>query len=174
MENQPNKTFEITDDLLATSGQRLGNYFIDLIMVYAIIFVIGVIAAILASLFDSASMLEWLTESNTLRDYLILFSVWIPYYTFFEAFNGRTVGKLATKTMVVYEDGSPIDLGTALKRTLCRIIPFEAFSFLGGSTRGWHDSIPDTYVVQKEAFIEKRNLFEEFEQIGNQSEEVYS
>jgi uncharacterized RDD family membrane protein YckC len=74
--------------------------------------------------------------------------------------------------MVVNEDGSTIDLGTALRRTLCRVIPFEQFSFLGSSTRGWHDSIPDTYVVQKAAFEEAKHLFYAFDEIGNAPEEV--
>lgn len=34
-----------------------------------------------------------------------------------------------------------------LARCFCRLIPFNAFSFLGGSGSGWHDSIPKTKVV---------------------------
>ena len=47
----------------------------------------------------------------------------------------------------------PIALGgrpstaQVLGRTLCRIIPFEAFSFLGTPPKGWHDVIPKTMVV---------------------------
>jgi hypothetical protein len=34
----------------------------------------------------------------------------------------------------------------ALIRTICRFIPFEAFSFFG--QKGWHDSISGTNVVK--------------------------
>jgi len=166
------KSFVVTEDLHATAGQRFVNYLIDLVMVYAIIFALGVLLGLLAVLLDNMAIVDWFTDSNTLKDYLILFSIWIPYYTLFEKLSSRTVGKFVTKTMVVNEDGSPISFETAFKRTLCRIIPFEAFSFFGSGARGWHDSIPDTYVVQKEAFLQKRNLFYDFEQIGSQLEEA--
>ena len=171
MENQNSKQFEVTEDLHATQGQRFLNYIIDLIIIYLIIFMIGIALAILALLTGSQSLLDWFTdESKVLKDYLLFFSVWIPYYTFFERYTSRTVGKFITKTMVVNEDGSKIDFGTAFKRTLCRIIPFEPFSMLGGNARGWHDSIPDTYVVRKEAFEEKKQLFYAFDEIGIKEE----
>lgn len=50
--------------------------------------------------------------------------------------------------MVVREDGGKPSLGQVLGRTACRLIPFEAFSFLGSSGVGMHDSIPDTRVVR--------------------------
>lgn len=172
MENQRIKQFIVTEDLLATTGQRFVNYIIDIIVIYAIIFLLGFIVAIIGSLMEWTAMMDWLTESSTLKDYAIFFSIWIPYYTFFEKYTGRTVGKFVTKTMVVNEDGSQIDMGTAFKRTLCRIIPFEQFSFFTNNARGWHDSIPDTYVVQKVVFEQKKNLFYDFEQIGNGQEEI--
>jgi hypothetical protein len=39
--------------------------------------------------------------------------------------------------------------GTMVLRSLCRLIPFEPFSFLGSDARGWHDSITKTRVVRK-------------------------
>ena len=138
MENQNSKPFEITDDLHASQGQRFINYIVDLILVYLLIFLIGVIIAIVSVLTGSQALLDWFTdESSVLKNYMIFFLVWIPYYTFFESFTSRTVGKFITKTMVVNEDGSTkIDLGTAFKRTLCRIIPFEPFTMLGSNARG--------------------------------------
>jgi uncharacterized RDD family membrane protein YckC len=68
------------------------------------------------------------------------------------------------------EDGSKPDFGTTLKRTLCRIIPFEQFSFLGSQSRGWHDSICGTYVVNKKVFDEKHKQFYELDEIGKSQE----
>jgi hypothetical protein len=34
-------------------------------------------------------------------------------------------------------------------RTLSRFIVFEALSYLGSVSRGWHDSLSGTYVVKK-------------------------
>ncbi len=172
MENPTTKQFVITEDLHATQGQRFINYILDMIIVYVILFALVFAIAFIGAFFDSTAFIDWVTNANTLEGYMIFFSVWIPYYTFFERYTSRTVAKFITKTMVVDEDGSGIDFETALKRTLCRIIPFEQFSFFGGNARGWHDSIPNTYVVQKAAFEEAKHLFYDFEEIGNNQEEV--
>ena len=74
----------------------------------------------------------------------------VVYYTVLEVISGRTLGKLLTGTKVVATNGSPASVGQILGRSLCRFIPFEAFSFFGGAGRpvGWHDSISKTRVVE--------------------------
>lgn len=72
----------------------------------------------------------------------------IAYYTLSEGIFGKTLGKLATGTRVVGMDGLKIPMGKAFTRSLCRLIPFEAFSFLGSNARGWHDSITKTWVIK--------------------------
>ena len=71
------------------------------------------------------------------------------YYIIMEyVFKGKTFGKLLTKTRAVTEYGERMDLGTIMVRSLCRLIPFEAFSFLGEEgTKGWHDTISKTKVI---------------------------
>ena len=67
---------------------------------------------------------------------------------------GITVGKLCTGTRVVDENGHAIGFRRALLRSLCRLIPFDAFSVLMSddqTIRGWHDSLPRTYVVLRKA-----------------------
>jgi uncharacterized RDD family membrane protein YckC len=69
------------------------------------------------------------------------------------------------------KDGSKPSESTIIKRTFCRLIPFDNISYLGSRSRGWHDSASNTYVVRKEAFEQKRNLTNEFNEIGkNQNE----
>ena len=70
------------------------------------------------------------------------------YYIPLEAMSGRTIGKLITGTKVVSENGHRPSFSEVIKRTLSRFIPFEAFSFLGKDSRGWHDTLSKTYVVR--------------------------
>ena len=70
---------------------------------------------------------------------------------FFEAVFQRSPGKFLTGTKVVNESGGKPTFGQILGRSLCRFIPFEAFSFLfGDSSRvvGWHDKFSGTLVVK--------------------------
>ena len=67
---------------------------------------------------------------------------------------------------VVLEDGSLPSSTGYLKRSFSRMIPFEAFSFLGSEARGWHDTISKTYVVDIARFEAKKKSQNELDQIG--------
>ena len=58
--------------------------------------------------------------------------------------------------MVVNVHGAKPSVNAIIKRTLCRFIPFEPFTFLGLNSRGWHDSFSKTYVVKKHLLLERR------------------
>lgn len=75
--------------------------------------------------------------------------IFLTYYIAQEALFGKTLGKRIMGTKVVSTDGSKLSLGQVISRTLCRFIPFEAFTFLGnkGVPYGWHDKIPKTKVI---------------------------
>ncbi len=84
---------------------------------------------------------------NTLLQYLISYTIYVAYYAFFETLTkGRTIGKMVTKTRAVRLDGTPINFNDALKRSLVRIIPIEAFSAFGGNP--WHDRWTNTKVIR--------------------------
>jgi len=124
---------------LASTGQRFANMLLDLIFCYIFAFVFGFGLALIG-----------LGETiQNINDYLLGAIILLVYYVPQEAISGRTLGKLITGTKAVNEDGSELDFGRAVGRTLCRFIPFEAFSFLGGNggPRGWHDKIPKTKVI---------------------------
>jgi uncharacterized RDD family membrane protein YckC len=55
---------------------------------------------------------------------------------------------LITGCKVVNEKGGRPSFGQILGRTFARLIPFEAFSFLGTTGRGLHDSVAKTFVVK--------------------------
>ena len=149
----------ITDDMYASSGQRLANYFIDLIIQYILITILLVIAMI------STESATENGEPGILLTYGIGFSVSIVYYCFFEMMFSKSIGKFITKTKVVTIDGEKPDGQTIFIRTICRIIPFDALSFLG--SRGWHDSLSKTAVVRTDVFDEGVALQSSFDEIGN-------
>lgn len=127
----------------ASTGKRFANYLIDIVVYYILSAIWGVVLA-----FTSPETVLEKTGSSTLTLYLTVFLILFAYYTVMEAaFNGKTVGKLITRTRAVREDGSPLGWDKAALRSLCRFIPFEPFSFFSGSI-GWHDSIPKTLVVE--------------------------
>lgn len=122
-------------------GIRLANYFIDYFMQILLVMLYFFIAAGIGG--DEA-----IAELERVPTYLLGLMALFPYYLMMEATIGRTVGKLITGTKVVNEDGYQPTFGQIVGRTFARIIPFEAVTFLGSETRGWHDSMPNTYVVK--------------------------
>lgn len=71
------------------------------------------------------------------------------YYIVSEYFFRTTFGKIVTSTTVVRTQGGYPELGTIVIRTLARVIPFDALSFLFTDRhRGWHDRLSNTGVVE--------------------------
>jgi uncharacterized RDD family membrane protein YckC len=132
--------FDQTSFEPATTGQRLANYIIDIIVAYLVILLLLVPLGITMKVdTDSTSFLGIY--------YLIFFGVFFAYYTLLEGSKGKTIGKMITKTKVLTVSGEKITYGKAFMRTLCRIVPFEFISaFLGTSM--WHDKWVDTIVVK--------------------------
>ncbi|WP_163397974.1 RDD family protein [Flavobacterium fluviatile] len=83
---------------------------------------------------------------------------------------GRTAGKFVTGTIVVNQNGKKPNLIAIIIRTLSRLIPFDAFSFLGKSGKIWHDSISKNYVVDKQNLIKDMEIFYSPELIGVNNE----
>lgn len=108
-------------------SKRFVTYLIDLVAIYAI-FVI----------------FFFIFQVEVLFLNLFLF---VLYYFVFEANGGKTIGKYVTGTIAICDNGEPLTTIDALKRSLCRIIPFEPFSILFNDGLAWHDSIPSTAVV---------------------------
>ncbi|MBK7855336.1 MAG: RDD family protein [Bacteroidetes bacterium] len=122
---------------LASASQRFLNFFVDTIIYYCITL------TILLSLlyFDIIS-----EEVGDYLVYLLLLVVRFCYYFLSELSNGKTFGKLITKTTAVNDDGLQMTSRKVFKRTLCRLIPFDFISFFWGN--GWHDSISGTLVAK--------------------------
>lgn len=164
--------FTVTPDLHASRGNRFANYIIDFIINMLLIFGITYLFAVLWYAFaeDTTVVDDFFYELeniNPLLDRLFTGIVLaLLYFAFETLLKGRTIGKYITKTKVVLEDGSNPTAIDYLKRSFSRIIPFEAFSFLGSDARGWHDTISKTYVVDMVRFEAKKKSYSELDQIG--------
>ncbi|MDF7813564.1 RDD family protein [Hymenobacter sp. YC55] len=128
----------------ASTGQRFLNYIVDLITFYAIIFSLGIGLGMVVSITGDESLFGLLDSPLATLVYILIM---LSYYFIMESMTGRTMGKIATRTRVVMEDGSKLTTTAAFQRTLSRIIPFEAFTFFGGGP-GLHDRLAKTRVVK--------------------------
>lgn len=131
---------------IATQGQRFANYIIDYIFLIGFGALIGAALGLILGHF-APEHLDFLDQENRLLDYVYGFIIGTIYYSFFEGFTGRSIGKFFTKTKVVTEAGDSPDFNTIFVRSMCRYIPFDALSFLGSEASGWHDKFSKTRVV---------------------------
>ncbi len=129
-------------DNQVSQGTRFANRLIDYIFIMIFGAVLGVIWALASP--ETVYVLE---EGGRLMDYALGVFIGMVYYTLFEMITGRTLGKLITGTKVVDLEGKTPDASRILVRSLCRYIPFDAFSFLGDGP-GWHDTLSKTRVVK--------------------------
>lgn len=142
---------EITYEYAGT-GQRFLNYLIDnLLMRFGLSLVTGMAVGVVLGLM-APEYIERLSYDQGAFDlillaYLIAIVNYLLYYTICEkAFRGYTLGKLITGTRAIRNDGGELTFKDALLRSLCRLIPFEAFSGFGGHP--WHDTITNTMVIK--------------------------
>ena len=136
-EIEPDRAIDI-----AGKGRRFGTYVVDKVCC-SMLSAFGGLASVM--LFGEEAARPCRSRWNFLVALLIV----TLYYIFFEGLWARTPGKFVFGTVVVNEQGGRPSLGQIVGRTFSRLIPFEAFSFLG--ERGWHDSIPKTFVVLAKA-----------------------
>ncbi len=127
---------------IATTSQRFINYIIDHFLISFFAFLLG---AILAWIERDVAMLK--LYGSTLGIVMT-----ITYYFICENAFLKTLGKIITKTRVISIDGSDPTAKQIIIRTLCRLIPFEAFSFFGGNGHpvGWHDRLSRTRLISIE------------------------
>jgi len=135
----------------AGRGRRFLNLLIDTIACWLLAF-LAAFAYVFYQLWQHGGV-DLPQQGNLWRDYAIGLAVMLLYYIPLEGLFGCTLGKLVTGTRVVSEDGGKPSWGQVAGRTFARLIPFEAFSVLfadDGQVRGWHDSLPRTWVVRKD------------------------
>lgn len=126
----------------ASKTKRFVNLLIDSIVFYAMAFLLGVFMAI--------ASVDYLIDSNPLLFNVIIYALFVGVYFLLEtSLNGKTVGKYITGTRVIMEDGQDLKPKNILGRSFARLVPFEAFSFLGSQPTGWHDRWSGTRVIDE-------------------------
>ncbi|MDA0768530.1 MAG: RDD family protein, partial [Verrucomicrobia bacterium] len=121
----------------ATAGKRFLNSLIDSVASYALLFGIGFCFGYAALYY--APVAKFIESAYF---YVVVYGIFLGYFFVMELLLGRTLGKILTNTLVLTLDDLKPSWKQILGRTLCRLIPFEAFSFLGVNASGWHDTIP--------------------------------
>ncbi len=130
-----------------TQGVRFGYYLIDLLIIFLIEIAIWIALEVIFRGTNNTQLLE----KNSL--FFILYSsfsrliIYFLYYMLSEGYFSTTIGKAICGYTTIDENANRISFSTGILRSLCRFIPFEAFSCL--SERGWHDRFTKTYVVKK-------------------------
>lgn len=117
----------------ASTGQRFLNYIIDLIVYYAATYFVGMILGYAQALTgtDLTSFLVDKSGIGLLWRLLFSYALIVVVYTLVEgSTKGYTLGKLITGTKAINENGTALTFAQAFKRSLARLIPFEAFSDL--------------------------------------------
>ena len=157
-ENSTNLSLNLLEDeanmmheyVYASTGQRFLNFLIDnLFMNYGLSYLTGyAIGIILASI--APDLLNGISQNSAsffLVAYLIALFNYMLYYIICEKlFNGYTLGKIISGTKAIREDGNALTFKDVLLRTVCRFVPFEAFS--GFKIRPWHDEWSKTMVIK--------------------------
>ena len=109
---------------------RLANYIIDFIVIY--------ILWVVFSLFSYSYAI----------DYFIGYAIMFLYYFIFEVTTSQTLGKMVTKTKVVSRNGSKPHALRILIRSISRLIPLDAFSYVFGNELGMHDLFSNTLLTK--------------------------
>ncbi len=126
---------------IASAGQRLGAFLVDLV----ISIIVGVVGfAIGSAIGDLGSTL------NSVFGIVYWIIVLIMVAT-----RGQSPGKIAIGIKIVKMDGTPVGFGTTLLREVIGKIVSAIILLLGyiwilfdGQRQGWHDKIASTYVVK--------------------------
>lgn len=134
---------KMVDAQKAPLSARLIHFFVDTIVVC---FLIGTSLFILGDLMVRFS-LSLGEQQLPLLAYAIMAAGFFGYYVFMETQYQKTIGKFMTKTKVVNIDGTKPQVGDIVRRTFCRLIPFDRVSFLFTSD-GFHDKLSETTIIK--------------------------
>ncbi|OXB05880.1 RDD family protein [Flavobacterium pectinovorum] len=153
--------------LLTSDRDRFFNCIIDFVFILVTIFMVTFVIVIIGNILQWDIYRMWEETLISLGFIGTYLSFAMVYYFIFEGLFGRTLGKIITGSVVINEYGLKPGFGAIFKRTLSRLIPFDALSFLGESGRMWHDSLSDTYVVEKN-ILEDQMKLQELNLIGTE------
>ncbi len=132
----------------AETGKRFLNYLIDVLVFYAVIFLVFFLIALSAP--ESVDGLLAEDDSFGLMERILALIGYAVYMSIMEAmFKGKSLGKLITGTRALNLDGSRISTATAFARGFSRAVPFCVFSAFGSPCDPWQDKWTNTMVVDE-------------------------
>jgi uncharacterized RDD family membrane protein YckC len=128
-----------------SSGKRFMNLAIDTVL-YEIL-MLFIINPLIRLVFGKAF------TANFWGNWMFALLIMFLYYFVFELVFQKTPAKFITGTKVVLDDGSKPNASAIAKRTLTRLVPFEAVSMYTGKElekKGtwWHDRWTATRVIK--------------------------
>ncbi|AWK04132.1 RDD family protein [Flavobacterium crocinum] len=160
-------TYVLHKKLLTSDRDRFFNCIIDFVFISVFIFVFSFFVVIIGNVFQWNAYGAWVEIMINLGVIGTYLSFAIIYYLIFESLFPRTIGKIVTGSIVVNENGIKPNFEMVCLRTVCRLIPFDVFSFLGKSGRFWHDSLSKTYVVEKNDLEKDMEIFYNLDATGS-------
>ena len=166
MEEINQKQFKVTEDLLVKIDKRIFNFIVDVIMLSILLFIGLIIYVSNLSINEGKEFINRFLTNNILQ-YTVSSGVTLIYYNLMEISTSRTIGKFCTNTIVVDQNGDSAGYEAIMIRSLVRIIPLYWISFLLFPTRGLHDVVSKTYVVNKNVLEEKKKQFYALQQSTN-------
>lgn len=89
--------------------------------------------------------------------YILTYSIITAYYLVSEGIFNTSIGKIILGNVVVNNIAERPRVSQRIGRNFARILPFDACSFLFIS-RGWHDSLSQTYVVKADKTVNNIGL----------------
>jgi uncharacterized RDD family membrane protein YckC len=126
------------DERLASRKRRFANSVIDSVGILVLIFVVATVMTVVTP--------SVIAHLSGLGGYLLQIALILLYYVPAEFLTGRTPGKIITRTRVISRTGQPLTAQQVVGRTLLRLIPLEALTFLARGP-GLHDRASGTRVV---------------------------
>jgi len=148
----------------ASLGIRLANNFLDFILLYVINYLLSIVSNFLYEV-TSIEFFYLYSNGNILWQILIgNFNYFLYYFLMENYLDGRTVAKYITGTKVISTDGTKPTTQQIIYRSLSRIVPFDALSFLGEN--GWHDKWSDTRVINIKNYQAEIQAKSEIEALG--------
>ncbi|MDR1653211.1 MAG: RDD family protein [Prevotellaceae bacterium] len=156
---------EIVENNKASTGLRLANFVIDIMVFYFCFILFGMVLAFLSVLTNLNIDFEAMANMDDMIDRLLTACLLVVYYFLLEKlFKGRTIGKFVTNTKVVTKCGAEPTAHHYFVRSLCRMVPFDGISFFWKN--GWHDKWSDTRVVMAKQFDSDMQNLIDIENIG--------
>lgn len=129
------------DSKKASSLSRFIHSIIDTIAFMILAIILGFILGLFVNSADQGLI--------SILGFLMVVAGFFGYYIFMETKYQKTIGKYITKTKVVNKDGTKPELGDIMRRTFCRLIPFDGISYLF-TLNGFHDRLSDTTIIKDE------------------------